>query len=157
MSAALYVFRLFWPFLKELVLGGLTLKEGMKTQKKKVFLLFFVSGLILSLFLIIPKFIALSQEHIQLEKTVTQSNIERLESKIKELEKAIEKPPADSPLVMAKPDDPEIDTAPPVLVQPKVPKQKAPKKKPPEAPAPDPEGLNDRKKAYMEFFEKYED
>ena len=156
MSATLYIFRLVWPFLKELLLGGLSLKEGMKTQKKKVFLLFFVSGLILALFLIIPKFYALSQDHIKLEKSVSVENVKRLSDRIKELEDKGSTSPGgeDKP---AEAIAPVIDQSPPVPPEPIKPKQKAKTKPLPVVPASALEDKNNRKTSYMDFFEKYND
>jgi hypothetical protein len=103
MSSAFYIFRLVWPFLKELVLGGVTLKEGMRTQRKRVFLLFFVSGLIFALFLIIPRFYQLSQEHIKLEKSVEAANVHRMEERIKELEDKLAARPTLNPVTCVNP------------------------------------------------------
>ena len=103
MSSAFYIFRLIWPFLKELVLGGITLKEGMRTQRKRVFLLFFVSGLIFALFLIIPRFYQLSQEHIKLEKSVEAANVHRMEERIKELEGKLAARPTLNPVTCVNP------------------------------------------------------
>lgn len=157
MSATLYIFRLVWPFLKELLLGGLTLREGMRTQRKKVFLLFFVSALIIALFMVVPKFYILSQEHLKLEQSVTAANVKRLEDKIKELEETPTNLPGDSikPIVTILP-EPEIV---PLHVYPEIRKpKKAPKKPPtiPDAPAV-PTDHSKRKKDYMDFFEKYND
>jgi hypothetical protein len=155
MSAAMYIFRLVWPFLKELVLGGLSLKEGMRTQKKKVFLLFFVSGLIFSLFLIIPRFYQLSQEHIKLEKSVDAVNVQRLEKRIKELEAAVKKP--DPPVEVKRPEPPKADPPAPEVPETKKPQKRHRPKKLPAVPEKIPEDKNDRKKAYMDFFSKYEE
>lgn len=155
MSAAMYIFRLVWPFLKELVLGGLSLKEGMRTQKKKVFLLFFVSGLIFSLFLIIPRFYQLSQEHIKLEKSVEAVNVQRLEKRIKELEDAAKKTKPQSEVKCPEPPKAEPPAA--EVQETKKPQKRPRPKQPPAVPAPTPEALNDRKKAYMDFFSKYEE
>lgn len=155
MSATLYIFRLVWPFLKELLLGGLTLKEGMKTQKKRVFLLFFVSGLIISLFLIIPKFYTLSQEHIKLEQSVTAANVKRLQDRITELEGKTPQPPGDKKEIVEANTGPEREYSPPVPIEPVKPKHPARPKKLPVAPVKVVEVDNKRKKAYMDFFEKY--
>lgn len=157
MSATLYIFRLFWPFLKELLLGGLTLREGMRTQRKKVFLLFFVSSLIIALFLIIPKFYILSQEHIKLEQSVTAANVKRLEDKITELEgNALQGgsiKPIEASTVPIKEIVP-ID----VLPEPRKPTRTPKPNKPiPVAPKPIEDDSGKRKKSYMEFFEKYND
>ncbi len=165
MSSALYIFRLVWPFLKELVLGSLSLKEGMRTQKKKVFLLFFVSGLIISIFLIIPKFYILYQEHAKLEKSVDANNVKRLQDRIKELEERSANPPKPTPEV-AKADKPESNNKPepdailvesPTAPKSSIPRQRVKKQKPQRPAANDTEVKKDRKKAYMDFFDKYED
>ena len=157
MSATLYIFRLVWPFLKELLLGGLTLKEGMRTQKRKVFILFFVSGLIISLFLIIPKFYTLSQEHIKLEQSVTAANVKRLQDRITELEGKAPLPPGDGKEPVEATTGPVTETPPPVPPEPKKPKPPARPKKLPEKGPPNSEDANKRKKSYMDFFEKYND
>ncbi|HEX9135748.1 MAG TPA: hypothetical protein VF905_02235 [Nitrospirota bacterium] len=155
MSAAMYIFRLVWPFLKELVLGGLSLKEGMRTQKKKVFLLFFVSGLIFSFFLIIPRFYQLSQEHIKLEKSIEAVNVQRLEKKIKELEEAAKK--TKPPIEVKCPEPPKAEPPPPEVQETKQPPKRQRPKPLPAAPEKKPEDKNDRKKAYMDFFNKYDE
>lgn len=162
MSSALYIFRLLWPFLKELLLGGVTLKEGVRTQKKRVFLLFFVSGLIFMVFLILPKFYQLSQEHVKLEKSIEVANVRRLEAKVKELEEAAKKNTAvaQAPTTPVVKDPSPVTTAPastPAIVKNSEP-PKAPQKRihenPPVAKM---EVKNDRKKAYMDFFDKNEE
>ena len=157
MSATLYIFRLVWPFLKELLLGGLTLREGMRHQRKKVFLLFFVSALIIALFMIIPKFYILSQEHIKLEKSVTAANVKRLEDKITELEAKTRAAPV---IVPIDPDIPPPKVVPPPVVLPELKKPiRSPKSPKPIEPVSKPPGddLSNRKKSYMDFFEKYND
>jgi hypothetical protein len=155
MSAAMYIFRLVWPFLKELVLGGLSLKEGMRTQKKKVFLLFFVSGLIFSFFLIIPRFYQLSQEHIKLEKSVEAVNVQRLEKRIKELEAEAKK--TKPPVEVKCPVPPKVEPVVEEVLETKKPRKKPRPKPLPAVPVKVPEETNDRKKTYMDFFSKYEE
>jgi outer membrane biosynthesis protein TonB len=166
MSSALYIFRLVWPFLKELVLGGLTLKEGMRTQKKKVFLLFFVSGLIITLFLVIPKFYLLSQEHTKLQKSIEASNMHSMEKRIKELEEEATKRHPETPKVPQPSQEnttqektPEVEKANPPqdLPKKKPPKQRVKASKLPEETANIPEEKNDRKKDYVDFFKKYDE
>lgn len=165
MSSALYIFRLVWPFLKELVLGGLTLKEGMRTNKRRVFLLFFVSGMMFLLFLIIPRFYLLTQEHNKLEKSVEAGNVSRLEQRIKELEALFNSPPGNSNAVQVAGKDKE--TAPPPPPDPAPKETAVAKAEPPKHPAA-PRGPvtpakksedppTDRKKSYMEFFEQYDE
>lgn len=165
MSSAFYIFRLVWPFLKELVLGGVTLKEGMRTQRKKVFLLFFVSGLIFALFLIIPKFYQLSQEHIKLEKSVEAANVHRMELRIKELEdKLAARPtlntvtcvnPAEIPGRLPEPPEHNVVTAF------KTKAEQHRKARTEEANNPDQVASETvaakRKKSYSDFFDKYDD
>lgn len=162
MSSALYIFRLLWPFLKELLLGGVTLKEGVRTQKKRVFLLFFVSGLIFMVFLILPKFYQLSQEHVKLEKSIEVANVRRLESKIKELEEAAKKntqvAQVTCPPVLKDPIP--TNSAPastPAIVKTSEPVKRSPQKRITENPPDKLEAKNDRKKAYMDFFDKHEE
>ena len=165
MSSALYIFRLVWPFLKELVLGGLTLKEGMRTNKRRVLLLFFVSGMMFLLFLIIPRFYLLTQEHNKLEKSVEAGNVSRLEQRIKELEALFKTPPGDSNAVQVAGKDKEASPPPPSDPAPKEtavakvepPKHPAAPRSPP-SPVPKQDGTAiDRKKSYMEFFEQYDE
>uniref|UniRef100_A0AAU7PFG4 Uncharacterized protein n=1 Tax=Burkholderia phage vB_BgluM-SURPRISE13 TaxID=3159457 RepID=A0AAU7PFG4_9VIRU len=165
MSSAFYIFRLVWPFLKELVLGGVTLKEGMRTQRKRVFLLFFVSGLIFALFLIIPKFYQLSQEHIKLEKSVEAANVHRMEEQIKELEDKLAARPTLNPVTCVNPAETQgTIPAPPehnVVTAFKT-KSEQHRKAHTEG-----EGNSDqvasqtvaakRKKSYQDFFDKYDD
>lgn len=162
MSPALYVFRLAWPFLKELLLGGLTLKEGMKTAKKKVFVLFFVSGLIVSLMLIIPRFYQLSQEHLELKKSVDVANVQRMEARIKELEKmppVVKVPEPTLPTTtdsIAKTDISKMPDS-SVAEKPKTPRKPSAKETPiPVTAKVKEEKITDRKKQYMDFFDKYE-
>lgn len=167
MSSALYIFRLAWPFLKELVLGGLTLKEGMRTHKRRVALLFFVSGLLGLLILLIPRFYVLNQDHTRLQKSVEATNVSRLESRIKELEdKLFKTPSGDSNAVQVAGKEKEPEAPPPPPSPPpqetKVVKadepshvstirtHSAPQKK-------RDVGTTDRKKSYMEFFDQYDD
>lgn len=165
MSSAFYIFRLIWPFLKELVLGGVTLKEGMRTQRKRVFLLFFVSGLIFALFLIIPRFYQLSQEHIKLEKSVEAANVHRLELRIKELEdKLAARPtlnastcvnPAEIPGRLPEPTEHNVVTTF------KTKAEQHRKARTEEANNPD-QAASDtvaarRKRSYQDFFDKYDD
>lgn len=148
MSAALYIFRLVWPFLKELLLGGLSLREGMRTQKKKVLILFFVSMLILALFIIVPKFVILSQEHTKLEHSVTALNVKRLEDKIKELEQV--KNPVHPVITPVLPDRLEPE---PIIIPPIKPKV-TPKRKRDIEVKQTPDSPNRRKEAYIDFFEQ---
>lgn len=165
MSSAFYIFRLVWPFLKELVLGGVTLKEGMRTQRRRVFLLFFVSGLIFALFLIIPRFYALSQEHVKLEKSVEAANVHRMEERINDLERQVAAKPVISVAPVAVP--PETLVSAPASPEHNVALYKT------NHPAHTRANNNDaasgpdqasseavaarRKKAYMDFFDKYDD
>lgn len=163
MSPALYVFRLAWPFLKELLLGGLTLKEGMKTAKKKVFVLFFVSGLIVSLMMIIPRFYQLSQEHLELKKSVDVANVQRMEARIKELEKLptpvkvpeptlpVNTAPSLSKTDISKMPDASVDKKPTTLSKASARATPIPAKSKAKE-----EKITDRKKQYMDFFDKYE-
>lgn len=166
MSSALFFFRLLWPFLKELFLGGLSLKEGMRTQKKKVFLLLFVSGLILSAFLITPKLFQLSQEHAKTNKPIKDATVTRLENRVKELEekeaKAHALPVKVSPAAQVesqKTPDPVIAPVAkmPAKITPKLSKHRAIPHPLPHLPADDEKVIYDRKKAYMDFFDKYDD
>lgn len=160
MSPALYIFRLAWPFLKEMLLGGLTLKEGMKTAKKKVFVLFFVSGLIVSLMLIVPRFYQLSQEHLQLKKSVDVANLKRLEDRVKELESLPKEVKVPEPTIPNKP--PESITKISEAIKPAdEPKKTTPSKSKAKVTNPatqkaQGEKITDRKKQYMDFFDKYE-
>jgi hypothetical protein len=165
MSSAFYIFRLIWPFLKELVLGGVTLKEGMRTQRKKVFLLFFVSGLIFALFLIIPKFYQLSQEHIKLEKSVEAANVHRMELRIKELEDKLAARPTLNPVTCVNPAEiPGRIPEPPehtVVTAFKTKAEQHRKARIEEAQSQDQAASEAvaarRKKSYSDFFDKYDD
>lgn len=164
MSSAFYIFRLIWPFLKELVLGGITLKEGMRTQKKRVFLLFFVSGLIFALFLIVPRFYQLSQEHIKLEKSVEAANVHRMEERIKELEDKLASRPVLNPVTCVNPAEvPGRIPEPPehhVVTAFKT-KMLPPKKVQSEGVSDSDKAsseamANKRRKSYQDFFDKYD-
>jgi len=164
MSSAFYIFRLIWPFLKELVLGGITLKEGMRTQRKKVFLLFFVSGLIFALFLIIPRFYQLSQEHIKLEKSVEAANVHRMELTIKELEDRLAARPVLNPVTCLNPAEvagtipapPEHNVV--TAFKTKLPphKKAQPEEASSQADAASEAMANKRRKSYQDFFDKYD-
>lgn len=154
MSAALYIFRLVWPFLKELLLGGMTLREGMRTQKKKVFLLFFVSALIISLFMIVPRFVILSQEHTKLEQSVSVLNVKKLEDKIKELEQvpvAGAKDVSIEPIEATEPTP--INKLAPLVPKPIKPRAEKTPKKPEVSVPPQTTDQDKRKKGYMDFFD----
>lgn len=165
MSTAFYFFRLGWPFLKEWILGGTSLKEGMKTQKRRVFLLFFVTALIVSLLFLVPKFIHLTQEHGKLEKSSEVAELRRLESKVVELQAQLAKATSGKPEVEVKeekpPDPPEAPPPSPPKDPEKTPEQKPtindrkdrfPQHRPRQEVA-----AEDRRKAYMDFFERYEE
>lgn len=158
MSSAFYIFRLVWPFLKEFVLGGVTLQEGMKTQKRRVYLLFFVSALIMLVFLIIPKFYQLYQEHSKLQESIDAVNVRRLEKEIEDLKKENQSlvggkkdpPPTESPST------PHPDHVPPPQAELKEPTrpQRDPVQRPRPQPAPPPAGpVSETKRVYMDFFD----
>lgn len=148
MSSTLYIIRLVWPFLKELLLGGATLKEGMKTQKKMVFALFFICILTFLVVLIVPKFYQLSEAHKELQGSVEVANLTRmqkenqaLKDKLAEKEMGSKSPPTASPE--------EIEARAP---NPQHHKDPTPKPSSPQQPAV-PGQPSSRKKAYMDFFD----
>lgn len=156
MATAFYIFKLIWPFIKELFLGSVSLKEGMRTRKRRVFLLFFVSALIMALIVIIPKFYHLSQQHLQLEKSVEEANVERLKNRITQLENHLLQNAASPPPPPLIEDGPSFTTL------------KNWSKKPPDEPdkpvrnPPIPRlnydtDISARRKSYMDFFERYQD
>ncbi|BAQ02584.2 hypothetical protein [Ralstonia phage RSL2] len=130
-----------------------------------MFLLFFVSGLIFSLFLIIPKFYQLSQEHIKLEKSVEAANVHRMELRIKELEDKLAARPTLNPATCVNPAEiPGRIPEPPEHSVVAAFKTKAEHHRKALA-----EGQSDqdqvasqtvaarRKKSYQDFFDKYDD
>lgn len=165
MSAAFYIFRLIWPFLKELVLGGVSLKEGFRTQKAKVFLLFLLSGMFLGLAVLVPRFYQLSQEHIKLEKSVDVKNVHLMEDRISDLERKLadqEKKDRTPPITNVS--DP-IAKDPPAAEPASTPAIKTPgpshrsglTKTQRSGDPPDAEQATNRKKAYMDFLDQYDD
>lgn len=154
MSPVLYVFRLAWPFLKEMLLGGLSLKEGMKSAKKKVFLLFFISGLIILALWLVPSFYKLSQEHLALIKSTEVTNVQRLEARIKELEGLPNQG-------VGSVSNPPLPTKPPETMKEAL-KSVAPEEKPvvkkkpnqPKSTKSHKDEEDARKKSYMDFFDK---
>jgi hypothetical protein len=156
MSSAFYIFRLVWPFLKEMVLGGVTLKEGVRTQKKKVILLFFISAMTITLFLIIPRFYQLSQDHMKLEKSIDVANVHRLEDRIKQLEAENSKKPAVLEVASCeKPKEPKADTQVQKATSSTITKVHV--NPLPQPALPQTEGKPDRKKSYIDFFDQYDD
>lgn len=158
MSPVLYVFRLAWPFLKEMLLGGLSLREGMKSAKKKVFLLFFISGLIILTLWLVPSFYKLSQEHLALIKSVEVTNVQRLEARIKELEGTPkEEVVAEVVPVPIKPPEPlkeVVQEIVPIKQQKPVVKKTTGTVTPTKSHKDDVEAVNERKKSYMDFFDR---
>lgn len=159
MSTIFYFFRLGWPFLKEWILGGVSLKEGVKKFKGRVFLLFFVAALLVALGTITPRFLTLAQEHIKLKNSTEATEVQKLKDRVAELElqvgpkdtssqqtsKKVEKPP--DPVEVDQPNNKKIDDAAPVN---RVRKTNA-------TPRQSQDVDDGRKRAYMDFFDRYED
>jgi hypothetical protein len=57
-----------WPFLKEMILGKKTIAESIKTNKKKVGLVFLVVGSLFLNMFTVQKLVIISEEYIKLQK-----------------------------------------------------------------------------------------
>ena len=77
------VLAFLWPFLREMILEKKTLGEALKTNKKKVLLIFVIlASLGMNLFFI-PKLVQISEDFIKLrqQNTLLQANVTDLTSK----------------------------------------------------------------------------
>lgn len=64
----LKVLAFLWPFLKELVLGKKTVKQAIKTNKWKVFLLCLISTSFVVNLLAVPRLLAIANDYVKLNK-----------------------------------------------------------------------------------------
>lgn len=58
---------LLWPFLKELFLGKKTLREALKTNKGRVFLIVVIIGSVLMNLWLIPNIVRISTDYVELK------------------------------------------------------------------------------------------
>ncbi len=62
------VLRFLWPFIREMVLGEKTLKQAVKTNKGRVFIIGVIFASFVTNFYIIPKVWSISSDYIELKK-----------------------------------------------------------------------------------------
>ena len=62
------VLRFLWPFIREMVLGEKTLKQAVKTNKGRVFIIGVIFASFVTNFYIIPKVWSISSDYLELKK-----------------------------------------------------------------------------------------
>lgn len=157
---AFFVVRWLWPFLKELILEGKSLKEGFKTAKLRVaFLLFIVAGVTIGIGML---GIVATKATISVVSSPTSNKVfKELENRIAELETGSKTDVATTPYIPEEPPKQTIELVgqPPEPDPVPVPKpvvKVVPKPKPVPPPAtPVDDRANDRKKDYMDFFDEH--
>lgn len=68
MSASGFAIKYLWPFLKELVLGDKTVREAIRTNKMRVFVLLLIVCSFLVNFNAVPRLWEISASYVKLEK-----------------------------------------------------------------------------------------
>lgn len=157
---AFFVVRWLWPFLKELILEGKSLKEGFKTAKIRVaFLLFIVAGVTIGIGML---GIVATKATINVVSSPTSNKVfKELEGRIIELESGSkvgdiknshlpEEFTKQTIELVGQPPEPDPVPVPKPVVK------VVPKPKPVPTPAiPVEDRTNDRKKDYMDFFDEH--
>lgn len=157
---AFFVVRWLWPFLKELILEGKSLKEGFKTAKLRVaFLLSIVTGVTIGIGML--GIVATKATISVVSSPTTNKVFKELEDRIIELEAGNKVDEVNTPYIPPEPpkqtielvgQPPEPDPVP--VPKPVVKVTPKPKSIPPPANSVD-ERANDRKKDYMDFFDEH--